>query len=84
MNKELKVKKTTYKVDGSTEPCFEVSGECAMVRIAPFYHFVGPDTILVTEYLDGEWNSEDEWTGDFDNLTEDGAVEIATRYSVYL
>lgn len=40
MNKELKVKKTTYKVDGSTEPCFEVSGECAMVRIAPFYHFV--------------------------------------------
>ena len=84
MNEELTVKKTTYTVQGSVEPCFEVTNGYAMVRIAPYYHYRGSDELIITEYLDGEWNSEDEWTGDFDNLTEDGAIEIATRYSVYL
>lgn len=84
MNEELTVKKTTYKVQGSVEPCFEVTNGYAMVRIAPYYHYVGSDELLVTEYLDGEWNDEDIWTGDFDTLTEDKAIQIAKSYSVYL
>lgn len=84
MNKDLTVKKTTYKVEGVAEPCYEVSNGYAMVRIAPYYHYVGSDELLVTEYLDGEWNDADIWTGDFDTLTEDKAIQIAKSYSVYL
>lgn len=84
MNEELTVKKTTYTVQGSVEPCFEVTNGYAMVRIAPRYYYVGSDDLLVTEYLDGEWNDEDIWPGDFDTLTEKEAIRIARSFSVYL
>lgn len=84
MNEELTVKKTTYTVEGIDEPCYEVSNGYAMVRIAPHYYYVGSDDLLVTEYLDGEWNDEDLWPGDFDTLTEKEAIRIAKSYSVYL
>ena len=84
MNEELTVKKTTYTVEGIDEPCYEVSNGYAMVRIAPLYNYVGSNDLLVIEYLDGEWNDEDIWSGDFDTLTEDKAVQIAKSYSVYL
>jgi hypothetical protein len=48
------------------------------------YHYIGNDTLEVSEYLDGEFNGSEEIIGDFDTLTEDGAKNIARRYSAYL
>lgn len=80
----MEVKKTTYEIDGCEEPCFEVTSEDVKVRIAPFYHFIGKNTILVTEFLDGEWNSQEEINVDFDELTAAKAKEIARDMCVYL
>ena len=80
----MKVKKTTYKVQGIDQPCIEVSDDFVTVRIAKFYHLIGKDTLILSEYLDGEWNSEEEVTGDFDSLTEKDAISIAKKFSVYL
>ena len=82
--KEIKVTKTHYCVCDCKEPCFEVSNGFAMVRIAPCYHYFGLDTIMLTEFLDGEFNSREEWKGDFDSLTKSDAMRIAKEYSVYL
>lgn len=78
------VNKTTYKIDGCEEKCFEVSDGYTTVRIAKMYHYIGKDSLAVTEFLDGEYNSSDELTGDFDSLTEDDAKRIAQKHSVYL
>lgn len=80
----IEVKKTTYLVDGIQEPCYEVSDDYAMVRIAKCYHMVGRDTLYLTEYLDGEWNGSDEWDGDFDALHDFDAKRLAKQFSVYL
>lgn len=80
----MKVEKTTYLVDFSQEPCFEVSNSYAMVRIAKFYHYIGRDTCIVSVYLDGEWNGEEEIDEDFDELTEMGAMNIARKLCAYL
>jgi hypothetical protein len=80
----ITVKKTTYEVEGCKEPCFEVTDGFTMVRIAKMYHYIGKDTLAMSEYLDGEWNSSDEWTGDFDSLTATEAKRLAQEYSVYL
>ena len=80
----IEVKKTTYTVDGIQEPCFEVSDGYAMVRIAKCYHLLGHDTLYLTEYLDGEWNSSDERDGDFDDLTDFDAKRLAKEFCVYL
>ena len=80
----IEVKKSTYMVEGCQEPCFEVSDGYTMVRIAKMYHYIGRDTLVLTEYLDGEYNSSDEWDGDFDSLTESDAKNLAKKFSVYL
>lgn len=80
----ITVEKTTYEVDGCTEPCFEVSDGFTMVRIAKMYHYIGKDTLIIKEYVDGDYNSSDEWTGDFDSLTSDDAKRIAQKYSAYI
>lgn len=80
----VKVEKTTYEVEGSTEPCFEVSDGFTMVRIAKMYHYIGKNTLIIKEYVDGEYNSSDEWDGDFDELSDSEAKRIAQKYSVYL
>ena len=81
---EITVKKTTYEVEGCTEKCFEVTNGYTLVRIAKMYHYIGKDTLIITEYHDGAYQSSDEWTGDFDKLTKSKALEIAKKYSVYL
>lgn len=80
----IEVKKTTYEVEGCTEPCWEVTDGFTMVRIAKMYHYIGKDSLVITEYLDGYYNSSDEWTGDFDRLSKASAKRIAQKYSVYL
>ncbi len=80
----ITAKKTTYLVEGCQEPCFEVSDGFTMVRIAKMYHYIGHHTLVISEYLDGEWNGSDEWDGNFDSLTEDDAIRLAKKYSVYL
>lgn len=80
----IEVKKTTYEVEGSTEKCFEVTDGYTMVRIAKLYHFIGRDTLIISEYLDGSYNSSEEWNDDFDSLTKADAKRIAQEYSVYL
>lgn len=80
----IEVKKTTYLVEGCQEPCFEVSDGYTMVRIAKMCHYIGRDTLSMTEFLDGEWNGSDEWTGDFDLLTESDAKRLAKQFSAYL
>lgn len=71
-------------VEGIEEPCFEVSNGYAKVRIAKMYHYLGRDTLALSEYLDGEWNGSDEWKGDFDSLTEYDAMRLAKKFSAYL
>ena len=78
------VKKTTYEVEGCKEPCFEVTDGFTLVRIAKMYHYIGKDTLIIKEYVDGDYNSSDEWTGDFDSLTPAKAKKIAQEYSAYL
>lgn len=78
------VKKTTYKVEGSKEPCFEVTNGFTMVRIAPFYHYIGRNTLAVTEYLDGAFNKTEEMAGDFDLMDKFDALRIAKSFSAYL
>lgn len=80
----VEVKKTTYMVDGCEEPCWEVSNGYTMVRIAPFYHYIGHDTIILSEYLDGEFNSDEEWDYDFGELTQSDAIALVKQFSVYL
>ena len=80
----ITVNKTTFKIDGCEEKCFEVSDGYTMVRISKMYHYVGKNFLAITEFLDGDYNSSDEWTGDFDSLTEADAKRIAQKYSVYL
>ena len=80
----IEVNKTTYLVEGCQEPCFEVSDGYTMVRIAKYYHYIGKNTLILSEYIDGEWNSSDEWDGDFASLSESDAKALAKKYSVYL
>ena len=80
----IEVKKTTYEVEGCKEPCFEVTDGYTMVRIAKMYHYIGKNTLAITEYLDGDYNSSDEWNGDFDSLSEADAIRIAHKYCAYI
>lgn len=82
----MKVKKTTYEVEGSIEPCYEVSSDdnSIMVRIATCYHYIGKNSLYVTEYIDGDFNSREEIDGDFKSLTSAKALQIAQSNSVYL
>lgn len=80
----LEIKKTTYMVEGCEEPCWEVSNGYTMVRISKLYRLVGRPTILLTEYLGGDWNGNEEFEADFDGLDEFFAERMARQYSVYL
>lgn len=81
---EITVKKTTYEVEGCKEPCYEITDGYTMVRIAKCYHYIGENTLYLTAFLDGDYQSSDEWTGDFDKLTKSKALELAKRFSIYL
>lgn len=81
---KMKATKTTYDVYGCPEPCWVVGSEDTYVRIAPFYHIIGKNTLLVSEYVDGEFNSSEEINGDFDSLTASDAIRIAKQHSVYI
>ena len=81
---ELKVVRTTFECEGVQEPCIMVGEGYAQVRISKCYHYVGRDSLYVREILDGEFNAEDEFTGDFDTLTDDEARRIAREFSAYV
>ena len=80
----LEVKETTFEVDGWQEPCWIVTDGWCTVRISKMHHYISKDTLYMYETHDGEYNSSDEWTGDFDLIDEEEALELAKRYSVYL
>lgn len=80
----LEVKKTTYVDEGCEEPCWEVTNGYTMVRIAPSYHYIGHDTIMLSEYLGSEFNSNEEWDYDFEELTQSDAIALAKQFSLYL
>lgn len=82
----MKVQRTTFICEGIQEPCIIVASdsEYAQVRISKCYHYIGSDSLYVREILDGEFNSEDEWTGDFDELTDEDAIDIAKKFSAYI
>lgn len=82
--KKLKVQRTTFHVEGIDEPCILVGEDDAQVRISKCYHIIGNNTLWVREILDGEFNSEEEFIGDYDSLTDDDARRIAKSYSVYV
>lgn len=79
-----KVTRTTFEADGVKEPCIVVSNDYAQVRISKYYHYVGSDTLNITEYIDGEFNSQEEWQGDYDLLSDFDAICLAKQYSAYL
>lgn len=82
----MKVERTTFECEGIQEPCIMVSDDegFAQVRISKCHHYIGSDSLYMREILDGEFNGEDEWTGDFDMLSDDDAVRLAKEYSAYL
>lgn len=82
----MKAVKTTFEVDGIKEPCYLVSSDddCVQVRIHKCYHYIGSNSIYVTEFLDGDFNSREEIDGDFDSLSLAEAKRIAKRHSAYL
>lgn len=80
----MEVIRTTFEVDGINEPCIEVSDGYTMVRISTCYHYLGKNTLYVREYLDGEYNSEDELKGDFESLTDKDVICIAKKFSAYI
>ena len=80
----MEVKRTTFEVEGINEPCIEVSDGYTTVRISTCYHYLGKNTLYVREYLDGEYNGEDEWKGDFTTLTDADAIRIAKEFSAYI
>ena len=80
----MEVKRTTFEVEGINEPCIEVSDGYTTVRISTCYYYLGKNTLYVREYLDGEYNSEDEWNGDFKALTDADAIRIAKQFSAYI
>ena len=82
----MKVQRTTFYCEGIQEPCILVTSdsEYTQVRISKCYHYIGSDSLYVQEILDGDLNSEDEWTGDFDELTDEDAIDIAKKFSSYI
>lgn len=84
----MKVEKTTFEVDGIQEPCLLVSSDdnFVQVRISTCYHLIGRDNILVREYIDGEFNSEDEWCNfhSIKEMTEKDALDVAKKFSAYI
>lgn len=76
----ITVKKTTYEIEGCTEPCFEVSNGHVMVRISKMYHLIGKDTLCMSSYINGEFNGRDEYIGDFDTLSEHNAITLAKEF----
>ena len=81
---ELKVKRTTYKVDGVDEPCIIVDAGYAQVRIAKCHHLIGDDTLYLTEFLDGDFNAREEWKGDYDTISTYKAKRLAMQFSPYI
>ena len=79
----IKVERTTFRVDGIDEPCIIVSNDFAKVRLSKCYHYIGADSLYLYEYLDGEYNSSEEWEGDYDLLTDADAVRLAKKFCVY-
>lgn len=82
----MKVERTTFECEGIDVPCIMVTSDSgyAQVRISKCYHLVGSDSLYVREILDGEFNGEDEYIGDFDELTDEDAIRIARKFSVYM
>lgn len=80
----IEVKKTTYKVQGCEEKCWEITNGSIMVRIAKLYHLIGRDTIVLTEYDNGNYQNDEEWDIDFDTITKSDALRIAKQFSIYL
>lgn len=81
----MKVTRTTFEIYGCKEPCIIVDNEYGtQVRISKMYHYIGDDALCLREYIDGEFNAEDEWNGDFDELTDSDALILAKKFSVYL
>lgn len=82
----MKVERTTFECEGIQEPCIMVISDSGytQVRISKCYHLVGSDSLCVREILDGEFNAEDELTGDFDELTDEDAIRIAKEFSAYI
>lgn len=77
--------KTHYEIDGEMIPCFEVDNEAGViVRIAPYYHYIGQTTCLMSEFIDGEKNSTEEYSIEFDSLNGAQALRLATEFSAYL
>lgn len=82
----MRVERTTFSCEGVQEPCITVTSESGytQVLISKCYHYVGSDSLYVREFLGGEFNGEEEYNGDFDDLTDDDAIRIAKEYSTYI
>ena len=82
----MKVERTTFECEGIQEPYIIVTSDSgyAQVRISKCYHYIGYDSLYVSEILDGEFNGGDEYRGDFDELTDEDAIRIAKEFSAYI
>ena len=81
---KITVNRKKCVIDGCEEPCIVVSNGCVDIRISTMYHYIGRNTILIVEFIDGEYNGEEEIGGDFNTLTDREAVLIAKGFSCYL
>lgn len=87
----MKVTRTTLTLEGCEEDCIIVSNdsESVQVRISTCYHYIGSNTLYLSEIIDGELNSMEEqrmpdFCDELDDITDREAIELATEYSVYL
>lgn len=82
----MKVERTTFECEGIKEPCIMVSNEdgSVKVRISTCYHYLGKNSLYVREIIDDEFNAEDEFTGNFKELTDEDAIRIAREFSAYI
>lgn len=76
---EYTYKRTTYRPFNDDEEVrctiFDL-GDGHTIRVAPFFHYIGNDSLLATEFYDGEWNAEEELSGNYDRLTPQELYEI--------
>lgn len=84
----MKAIKTQYNAGyGEMQDCIKVISDNdpeTYVRFAPLYSLIGSTKVIMTEYVNGEFNSSDTLGVDWEDLTLEDAERIVKKESVYL
>lgn len=72
----LSVRRGTYDAGhGEKQPCIKVypdkTNRATYYQFSPLYRAFGPTSVLMTEYCDGEWNTDEELGFEWDDFSCD-------------